>query len=359
MSDPIKLKITRAGLEAALSADIAGIQIRLDKVKFSTAKFASVVNDSRTTLPNVVTESSIAAGGTSTAQNTLRCFTVVNSTTELSIGSIGLFTDTGVLFAVASVETGELMKILPRISFIMSFGVTLAAEVLDSIKVVIDSAASLAAALIFQHEQKGNPHPQYQAGLNDHQQQIDEIIRFADLLDGRVTQIQQGAAGNVGTTSFQYVSRAFNSANSIYPLFYKANGRTTGAAVNYQLIHVSVEKRPNILEQTIQYEANSLDSWQKIYLPVAVLPGDILSIQCTAYSNVEVNDVNIRVYSIYQERIDGKNMTVIEVMMDRVSGNSPYNGKVKGFMTVKAQGSYPTLESLLAVYPQSQYWVFS
>src|SRR5690606_40560804 len=72
------------------SSDL-GIVIELHKVKFSTANFTSVMNDPRTTLPNVVYESAIAAGGTSIGQNTLRCHAVVDSPTLLNIASVGLF----------------------------------------------------------------------------------------------------------------------------------------------------------------------------------------------------------------------------------------------------------------------------
>lgn len=167
MSDPIKLIITKIGLEQALNADLNGISIKLDKIKFSTDNFESVSGDPRTTLDNVVHESNIAAGGTSIDQNTLRLFTVVDSPEAYSIGSLGIFTEDGTLFAVASVATGQLMKIMPRISFIMSFGMTLTAMLLDNITVVIDQETALAAAMLFQHENHPDPHPQYSALINN------------------------------------------------------------------------------------------------------------------------------------------------------------------------------------------------
>ena len=112
MSDPIKLIITAAGLEAALNVELTGIVIKLDKVKFSTDLFESVVNDPHTDLANVVAESSIVAGGTSASQNTLRFTTMVNTNAEHTIGSLGLYTDDDVLFAIASVDTGYLMKLI-------------------------------------------------------------------------------------------------------------------------------------------------------------------------------------------------------------------------------------------------------
>ena len=191
MSDPIKLKITKAGLEAALSADENGIILRLSKVKFSTDRFASVMNDERTTLNNVVVEAGIIAGGASLEQNTLRCFALVNSVMMLSIGSVGLYTDDDVLFAIASVENvgEELLKILPKITFVMSFGLTLAAVLLENVQVSIDPESSIAAALIFQHENNINPHPQYASQIS--------------LLNNKLNQI----SGNLAT----YVENATNT----------------------------------------------------------------------------------------------------------------------------------------------------
>lgn len=175
MSDPVKLNITKIGLESALNADINGVEVKLAKIKFSTNRFASVPNDPRTTLTNVVHESAISAGGTSIEQNTLRLFTVVNSASAYDIGSIGLYTEDDVLFAIASVETGVLLKIMPRISFIMSFGMTLVGLLLDNINVIIDQETALAAALIFQHEDHPDPHPQYTGKFNDLASDIDDL----------------------------------------------------------------------------------------------------------------------------------------------------------------------------------------
>lgn len=182
MAEPVKLLITKAGIEAALNAEVSGVVIELSKVKFSTANFTSVLNDTRKTLPNVVYESSIAAGGTSIGQNTLRCHAVVDSPVLLSIGSVGLFTTDGILFAVASAPTGELLKILPKISFIMSFGLTIQAALLDNIKVVVDPSAALAASLIYQHEKQADPHPQYATDL--------DVLALAAAVEDRIVKVQ-------------------------------------------------------------------------------------------------------------------------------------------------------------------------
>ena len=210
MSDPVKLKLTKVGLDAALNAEINGIFIKLDKIKFSTDRFVSVPNDLRTTLDNVVHESTIAAGGTSILQNTLRLFSVIDSPQAHSIGSIGLYTEDGVLFAIASVETGELMKMMPRISFTMSFGMTLSALLLDNIDVIIDEQSALAAALMFQHENHNDPHPQYSAMINNLSKNVadmDQVLgNLVYSLDSQYPKnilagVTNGASGTIDVSS--------------------------------------------------------------------------------------------------------------------------------------------------------------
>lgn len=180
MSDPVKLNITKIGLESALNADINGVEVKLAKIKFSTNRFASVSNDPRTTLTNIVHESAISAGGTSIEQNTLRLVSIVDSPSEYDIGSLGVYTEDGVLFAIASVETGSLMKILPRISFTMSFGMTLTPTLLERIVIAIDPETAYAVAMMFQHENHTNPHPQYLQKIASLEEAINNIVTNID-----------------------------------------------------------------------------------------------------------------------------------------------------------------------------------
>lgn len=347
MSDPVKLKITKAGLEAALSADINGIMVSLDKVKFSTDRFASVMNDERTTLDNVVIESAIAAGGTSITQNTLRCFSVVNSVTLLSIGSVGLYTDNDVLFAIASVEEGELLKILPKISFVMSFGVTLAAILLENIQIVIDPEASVAAALIFQHENHDNPHPQYKDALTDKQGQIDAIVDYVDNLNNRLNNLANSTAGNINANNFKYYWKWFNAGNTPYP-----------GERNYDLINASVEVGPNNkIEQTIRYTAYGRDTYHHIYLPVALSEEFIVSVNGTIKSPVEPNDVAFKVHSIYNRREGNRVFTIIVCNVDHTNAASPYNGAMQVYVTIKGMCNFDATQvvPLDWSYPQSFY----
>ncbi|ENV14738.1 phage tail protein [Acinetobacter schindleri] len=212
MSDPIKLYITKAGLYAFFDAKANGITLKLDKMKYSSSNFVSVHNDPRTELPNVVSESQIVASGTTVSTNTIRFVTVVNSTEELHVGAVGVYTTTGVLFAVASVPQGSMFKVYNGISFVATFGISLSAQLLESINVVLDPEAPLATSLVMNHEKHGNPHPQYafQQDVNNSlvqlQSQINTLINGQGNLGSQFLGVGQtyrdvrGSRVNNGTT---------------------------------------------------------------------------------------------------------------------------------------------------------------
>lgn len=179
MSEPVQLKVTKLGVQSSLSAGSKGIDVKLSTIKYSKSRFASVINDNRVNLDNVVFESAIASGGVSLSGDTLRLFSLLDSPTDIEVSSMGVYTETGVLFAIASVETGSLFKIPSRISFVVSFGMTLSPIILANVKVVTDQNAAIAMALIAAHELHPDPHPQYakKTLVNS------EVSRLEDKLD--------------------------------------------------------------------------------------------------------------------------------------------------------------------------------
>ncbi len=180
MSDPIKLKITRAGLTAFFDARANGIKLEVDKMKYSSDNFISVPMDERTDLNNIVSESNIVASGTSIATNAIRFVTVINSNSELHVGSMGVYTKEGVLFAIASVPNGSLFKVFNGISFTATFGLALNAQILEQINVILDPNTALAYSMVADHENHINPHPQYAMGS----EVIDAINQIHQELDG-------------------------------------------------------------------------------------------------------------------------------------------------------------------------------
>ena len=359
MSEPVKLKITKKGVETALSAEANGIKVRLSVVKFSTDRFASVMNDPRESLNNVVFESSIASGGTSITQNTLRFFSVINSMNVLHIGSVGLYTDDGILFAIASVEAGDLLVILQKISFVLSFGLTLSPIILENISIVIDEQGAVATGLIFEHENHENPHPQYNKGLLDAQKKIDDLTRLLDELKDRVEATEdqiEGIEGNsVNGGNFKFFVRHFTQANTIYPMVYKANGRPNGQNISYHMNKVSVEQLPNdSVVMTLDFTTYWVDSYHALYLPYSLEEPEITSIVPSVYSDLDVNDISPRIIRYGTDVINGKKYAFIVLMLDRVSPlrDSPYNGWCRMYATIRGRRKYQDVANL-DVYPVS------
>lgn len=180
MSEPIKLHITKAGLTAFFDARANGIKLEIDKMKYSSDNFVSVPHDPRTELNNIVSESNIVASGVRVETNTIRFVTVINSTSELHIGSMGVYTKEGVLFAIASVPNGSLFKVYNGISFTATFGISLNSQILEDIKVILDPNSALAFSMVQDHENHIHPHPQYAKNS----EVIDAINQINNELDG-------------------------------------------------------------------------------------------------------------------------------------------------------------------------------
>lgn len=185
MSTPVQLKITKAGIESVFDAEQRGLRVQLNRIVYSSANFESVNMDTRTQLSNIILESSIAVGGVSEDRQTLRFFSVINSPSELEIKSLGVYTDTNVLFAIASVPAGNLFKVYGGISFIASFGLAISASTSSAINITTDQNAAMALILMNDHESALNPHPQYMAAVQRVEQIVDELQNDVGIISGR------------------------------------------------------------------------------------------------------------------------------------------------------------------------------
>jgi hypothetical protein len=182
MSEVVKLKITKAGLYSMFNARASGIKLELKTMKYSSDNFESKVMDERTSLNNIVSESSIVASGTSASTNTIRFITVINSNSELHIGAVGVYTAEGVLFAIASVPNGSLFKVYSGISFTATFGLAISPQVLNGVTIVVDQNTPIIYSMINDHEVHENPHPQYAKG-SELEQALDDIKKQIDLIN--------------------------------------------------------------------------------------------------------------------------------------------------------------------------------
>ncbi|MBU3847888.1 MAG: phage tail protein [Candidatus Acinetobacter avistercoris] len=350
MSDSVKLKVTKAGVEACLKADSNGLNMRLKTVKFSTDRFISVLNDERTALGNVVYEASIASGGTSVNDNTLRFFSVIDSPELLSVGSVGLFDEDGVLFAIASVAEGDLLKFLPKISFVLSFGLTISAFILEKIEVVIDQSGAIVMGLILEHEKHVNPHPQYNVGLLDHQEQLDIIADYVGELQNKIRELELAVGGTATANAFKFFSRDVGKAATPYPTI---PGQVTN---KYHVNKASVQIMPDgFIRQSLMVTIYGMDTDAHIILPVSILPQDILSVVGSPYNAEWTNDAGFRFMDTFSVVISGKRYYCIRVYSDRMSKNSPYNGWCDYSIEILGRHSNLANYNNMNVYPYSTF----
>lgn len=180
MANPILFTITNAGKQA-LSGNVT-----LSHVAAGTGKRA--ITGAETALANEVARAPVISGGVERQSNTLRFSTMMDVASQVAVYEVGLFTSTGVLFAVASTMGAVLFTISPIESFIGSFGLSLAS--LDSSRLAVVKAGndSLALASMEKHLATLDPHPEYldlSHVTNDampHEQYVNKT-RMAALLD--------------------------------------------------------------------------------------------------------------------------------------------------------------------------------
>lgn len=216
MSTPVQLKITKAGIESVFDAEQRGLRVQLNRIVYSSANFESVNMDTRTQLSNIILESSIAVGGVSEDRQTLRFFSVINSPSELEIKSLGVYTDTNVLFAIASVPAGNLFKVYSGISFIASFGLAISASTSSEINITTDQNAAMALILMNDHESALNPHPQYMAAVQRVEQIVDELQNDVGIISGRKVE-------DIGVGDLYLTTRDFADGDAVAA--YKGYGR--------------------------------------------------------------------------------------------------------------------------------------
>lgn len=347
MSTPVELKITKVGIESIFSAENQGISLELDRVAYSSDNFESVVMDERTSLGNIVYESSIAVGGVSEDKKTLRFFSILNVSTETQIRSLGVYTKDNVLFAIASVPSGNLFKVYNGVSFIASFGLAISPTLSSMVQVVTDRDAAMSLILMGDHEGASNPHPQYQQAINLLKKQIEDANVLIDQLKKNVIDLQGGLGESINAGSFKYLTKKTN-VNTLYPLQYRAHGRPSGWDIRYHVLRVSVLILPNgYIKQTLLVHGYGMDLTTHIYLPVYMPVDNIFKVTGQMHSDVEAHDAVARLRAMYEQDNAGKRHTVIAIMFDQAGNSSKYHGASN--MYIEIEGNYSpnmTLTSL-------------
>lgn len=161
--NPIIFKVTDVGRDAAAYAfnNLPGGKLSLSAIKVGLAKYSTVGNETslQNPLPNTF---SIGGGGVQVGSGQIRFTPILASLTRIEAFEIGLFTETGILFAVAATPTNiPLLVIEPDIEAIFTMNVALTNVDPDSIEIVVDVNAPLAVVMMGQHISAAHPHSQY------------------------------------------------------------------------------------------------------------------------------------------------------------------------------------------------------
>jgi hypothetical protein len=223
MPTPIIFTLTDAGLNAALDADANGLTLSLTQIGIGSGQYAPLAT--RTALQAEIARYPLSGGDVEPNSKTLRFSAILESVTTQQAFEVGLFTSTGVLFAVASTTgTDPLILVSANITTVIPLGMVLSEIPAGSVTVVTDPNAPLAVALLAQHAAAANPHPQYTlfnvfiAAINALQEQLDmtQLAAVVTAINAAFTQMNKSLAkvGDVKTTATAMTAAQFTAAQN-------------------------------------------------------------------------------------------------------------------------------------------------
>lgn len=181
MASPIVFKITDAGALASLDAQNNGLSLSLDTIALGSGQYTP--DGTETALDTPIESWPLTYGDIEPNSQTLRFSAVLESPTQIQAFEVGIFTDTGVLYAVASTTSATpLLVVLANAVTIAAMGLKLDTSGAATVTVSNDPNAPLAVVLLTQHVTNPNPHPQYamKAAFDSHV--VQNALEHANLL---------------------------------------------------------------------------------------------------------------------------------------------------------------------------------
>ena len=182
----VVLKITNAGLNAALDAQNNGLTLRLSTIMFGAGKYIVNDNDPRTAMESPFLTAAFVGGGVEPNSHTLRFNCTFKDNQAREVYEIGLFTDEGELFAVTSTTGEAFLSTSKTLTTVFIGGMKLGAFNSSSVQVVLDENGALALQIFGAHEAHPNPHPQYamNTDLEDLSEQVENLfVRKTQIVD--------------------------------------------------------------------------------------------------------------------------------------------------------------------------------
>jgi|GEM_PF-2210365 len=158
----IQYFLTDVGRDIALNATSLGLNVSLSHIGVGTAKYDPLTELDRTALVAEVERYPLNGGGVEPNSHTLRFVTSIEPTITVDGFEIGIFTDTGALFAIASTTGNDpLIRLVANIVAIASFGMILSTINLTNLIITVDPNTPICVALMNQHLDHPDPHTQY------------------------------------------------------------------------------------------------------------------------------------------------------------------------------------------------------
>lgn len=160
MSEPIKFTVTNAGKNALYSAQQTNVKLSLSKVGLGSGQYDAAAN--RVQMAAKFTDNGISAGSIEIDTFSLRFMMIMSFAVEKTVSELGLYTSTGVLFAVASKPNGSYFRLYPGIDYVAMFSLVLEETVNPAlVEFVLDGRGTLALQMMEGHLNESDPHPQY------------------------------------------------------------------------------------------------------------------------------------------------------------------------------------------------------
>ena len=169
--------LTDAGRNAIIDQKNLGYKIALDRIVLGQEKYDAKKNaKSMTSLVKQVADQKIAGGIAVEKAGELRLNALINSKVLADIFEIGILDDNGILFAVCS-TTGDtpIVRLTPNVGSILAVTLTIQDIQTSDITINVDANSPLALALMTQHIQADDPHPQYRQLSNELAKRIEEL----------------------------------------------------------------------------------------------------------------------------------------------------------------------------------------
>ncbi|WP_026470356.1 phage tail-collar fiber domain-containing protein [Alkanindiges illinoisensis] len=164
----LQFYLTDVGRNAGIDAENLDLHVSLSHIAVGSAKYnGATAANTKTALTNELARYPLNGGGVDATSHTLRFVVNIEATITADIFEVGLYTNTGVLFAVAAVTgNSPLIQLVTNIVTIVTIGLTFVDVDFSNIQIMIDPNTPVAIALMNQHLAHQNPHPQYAKKLD-------------------------------------------------------------------------------------------------------------------------------------------------------------------------------------------------